>query len=365
MLNHIHPVSDRWTIFDITASIKTVTLSFTLFTVTKNPRQTSEHLSVTKLSESAMSADRPQPTTRRPLKREQGISPKSGHSKPKPSCPEPTTVGKFFTMIILHFSKRILFLDTMFKVGLYLVFVTVGSCLTDIVPVPRTYFADKSNFFNQTFVKWGWGWTLLLLMCFTILSSWVYTCGDKRAVWRHLARFLVSTAGWFVCVRLFVYVESITGFCTSNKHSDITSCRRAGYKWLGFDISGHSFLLIHCLLTISEEVKCFKGWEGIADLMKVEEESSPKIKPEQVDFLKLHYDVWTPVIKVFFVLLTVLSVLWEAMLIATVLYFHNMPQKLLGALTAVTVWFISYRVVFRASWWPSLPGQGKIYYYKS
>ena len=39
--------------------------------------------------------------------------------------------------------------------------------------VPKSYFSNKYNVFNQYFVKLGWGWTLWLLLAFVGLTRLV------------------------------------------------------------------------------------------------------------------------------------------------------------------------------------------------
>ena len=44
-----------------------------------------------------------------------------------------------------------------------------------------------------------------------------------------------------------------------------------------------------------------------------------------------------------FVVMTFLSLLSDVMLTCTILYFHTMPQKVVGGGIAITSWFITYR----------------------
>ena len=72
--------------------------------------------------------------------------------------------------------------------------------------------ANKHNVFNVFFVKWGWLWTLVLVVPFVVLTSYTYSCGTVELVRKHVIRVLViATAIWFLCVRTFNYIEHITG----------------------------------------------------------------------------------------------------------------------------------------------------------
>jgi len=91
---------------------------------------------------------------------------------------------------------------------------------------------------------------------------------------------------------------------------------------------------------------------------------------EDLDRIHLAYSWSLPYVRILLVALTLLTLLWELMLLATVLYFHNMPQKLTGAAFAAIGWFLAYRVWYLPSvtkftvWSPGLPGRGIIRYQK-
>lgn len=268
----------------------------------------------------------------------------------------------------MYVCKKILLMETVVKFWSYTCGITVLSLLTDIIPLPRSFMANKYNFLNVFFVKFGWGWTLVLVGVFIYFSSYTYCCGDRSAVKRHLSRLAVGTFWWFTLTNLFNYIEHASGFCSSEvaDHSSKRVCIDAGFAWLGFDISGHAFLLVHCLLTISEEVKVMKGWDRIAELIQTEEErepgTAPRVQDDKLQKLKQYYTQYTPYVKAMFIVLAVLTLIWELMLLGTTLYFHNMPQKLVGTLFAGFAWFMSYGVIYRSDSdiTPCLPGKGSV-----
>jgi len=108
------------------------------------------------------------------------------------------------------------------------------------------------------------------------VNSYTYCAGDKKSINRHLSRLAVATSWWFICVWLFDYIHSTVGYCAGSPHNITTSgrdaCETAGQRWLAFDVSGHAFLLIHCLLTISEEVHCISSWERIQEITTSEQQ---------------------------------------------------------------------------------------------
>lgn len=279
---------------------------------------------------------------------------------------EPTSVSQVLIMVGLHICRRVVLIQPSVKVPVYLGILLFGSVMCDFFPLPRTYLSRKDNVFNVYFVKFAWGWTLLTVGSFVAVSSWVYCCGDRALVKRHLSRLAVGTAAWFFTTNFFLVFESYTGYCSSDKHSARSSCLGNGHRWLGFDISGHAFLLIYCNLLIMEEAKSLCGWERIAEIIRnekyVDESPLKGISEERLVVLRHSYHKLTPFVRLLFLAMTLLSVLWDVMLVCTVLYFHTMVQKALGGVIAILEWFVTYRVFYQLSWSPGLPGQGLFKY---
>ncbi len=300
-------------------------------------------------------------------KREQSF-PKRQSTTDKLPVAEPTTIKKFMLIFLLHILRKILFVDTNVKLGIYACCVTIGSLFSDLLPIPKSYFSQKNNFLNVFFVKIGWGWTFSLVAVFIYFTGKTINCGKvKPVVQKHLSRLVFGTFWWYFCVNLFNYIENVTGMCTTDDASHYTKqrCLEGEGRWIGFDISGHTFLLIHCLLTISEEAKCAVGWERIANIIK-EEEDKPtgRLTEHQLTRLKIEYDKNTPIIRCLMFCLALLQIIWEVMLISTILYFHNMPQKLLAATFAAVGWLLSYNVWYKLDKIPVRVGKGDFRYGK-
>lgn len=206
----------------------------------------------------------------------------------------------------------------------------------------------------------------VLTQFFLMFFSNTYCCGDKRSVNRHLLRLGFGTAWWFLCVKLFDIIQGSFGICVSDYNLDYNECETSGNRWIPFDVSGHAFLLVHCLLIISEEVKCINGWERIDEIIR-KESTNPisRFSEDKLAQLKTLYEENTPRIRCMIVVLTLLSLIWEVMLLSTIVYFHNLAQKLVGACFAALGWFISYRFWYKwKSWTPGLAGQGDLKYLK-
>ena len=92
--------------------------------------------------------------------------------------------------------------------------------------------------------------------------------------------------------------------------------------------------------------------------------SLSKLSLEEFLHLRTWHTGYTPLVRLLFCLLSCLVVLWDAMLLATLLHFHITLEKVLATLIAVTLWFGLYRGLYTQPWSPiSLPGVGAPFKY--
>ncbi|KFQ48975.1 Fat storage-inducing transmembrane protein 2, partial [Nestor notabilis] len=184
------------------------------------------------------------------------------------------------------------------------------------------------------FVKVAWAWTFWLLLPFITVTTYQFAkskllYGRMKsilAVLRRLSTLLVGTAIWYICTRVFMYIENLTGACsTSGKVSEPRGI------WNGFDISGHCFLLSYCALMIMEEVAVLEG-------LSIDQNSRLRV-----------------VINALFVSLCFLTMIWVFMFLSTALYFHDFSQKLIGALIGLSAWYGTYRSWYLKPFSPGLP----------
>lgn len=115
-----------------------------------------------------------------------------------------------------------------------------------------------------------------------------------------------------------------------------------------------------------EEAKSLRGWERIGEMIRNEkfDDDSPlkDIPEERLVVLREEYGNLTPYIRALFVGMTLLSILWDVMLVCTVIYYHTMVQKVSGGIIAVLEWFVTYRVWYTLPLSPGLPGKGLVKY---
>ncbi|XP_063439303.1 acyl-coenzyme A diphosphatase FITM2-like [Mytilus trossulus] len=269
----------------------------------------------------------------------------------KKSLPPPTNISSFIVILILTLCKKVLLIDTAVKIGTYLLIVLIGSVIADFSVLPKFYLAEKHNILNRFFVRMGWGWTFILLSMFIFMTSYVYTLGNLKNVLKHLCRLAVATFWWYFITSAFRRVEEIVGVCSEPTKGSKMSCIKSGKLWLGFDISGHTFLLIHCLLTISEEVRCFKDWKKLGQILTEDNIVDKRnLKKSDVENSLEAYNLLSPYVKAIFTSLAICTVIFEFMLLITTVYrFHTLSQKVTAAFIAVGCWFISYRILVPSS----------------
>ncbi|RVE71156.1 hypothetical protein OJAV_G00071270 [Oryzias javanicus] len=224
---------------------------------------------------------------------------------------------------------------------MFVLITSVGSILKELELVPETYFSSSKNVFNVYFVKLSWGWTLLLLTPFLLLSHSSVSRGVSSLA-KRLLSLAVATAVWYVCTETFFYIEDATGSCfdsgapgpVKKDFSSKASCRRAGFHWDGFDISGHSFILAYSTLLIVEETA------PMALVRTARLSALPRT-----------------VLALLYVALNLIVVMWVWMFACTSVYFHDPSHKLLGTACGLLGWFLTYRVWYLTPCSPGLPPQ--------
>ncbi|XP_055913210.1 acyl-coenzyme A diphosphatase FITM2 [Eupeodes corollae] len=286
----------------------------------------------------------------------------------------PTTIKEIIVTTIMYVCKKTIFFDTNLKVALYLGSLFIISLIGDFIPYPKTYFSRSDNLFNIYFVKIGWGWTLLFSLPFLVMTSIVLCCGDrKKMLTNHLPRLVVATFFWFFWTKLFNVIETSYGRCTVRGFDSKSSCLRAGHLWNGFDISGHAFILIHSSLVLIEEARPIVKWESIKEHLRnelhnrsVAERSSTNplrnLSDEQVKMLNFLYERLTPAIRTLFIGIAALQLLWDVMLVGTMLYYHKMIEKVVSGIIAILTWYFTYRFWYPSSLLPDPAGSGCFFY---
>lgn len=305
----------------------------------------------------------------------QNESPESKGSKP---TPEASSVFEVLVLMIMHICKKILFFDTNLKIAVYLGALFLLSLMADSLTFPKSYFSRSDNMFNQYFVKIGWFWTLFLTVPYVLLTSYTTCCGKRRHIATgHLSRLAIATFFWYSWTMIFNVIETKYGRCNMKNIDNKVICLKNGGFWNGFDISGHCFILIYSSLIMIEEAKAINGWERIKDYIRDEKytrsinDKSVSINPlrkitnEELNILQKSYEKYTPYVRSFLIAITLLQILWDVMLVSTILYYHIMVEKFISGVIAILTWFLTYRIWYTIpNVLPNLPGDGSFKYNK-
>lgn len=237
--------------------------------------------------------------------------------------------------------RTVLTFNVVWKLLAYFVLVSVLSIAGSIQRPGASYFSDKRNIFNQWFVKLGWGWTMSGVIVLLVLAYHVQSLSNSstKNVMKAVARLVVLTLYWYISTHGFEWIEQYTGSCTKSSLVVKKSCVTEGHRWLGFDISGHCFLLTFALAIINEECHVLQ------DIPRMLDSIEGRVANTRKDHAEQPYHTYRTCLRIAMLLLLFLTFLWEFMLMVTALYFHTITQKLLGMLTAVLGWFMTYRVL--------------------
>ena len=228
------------------------------------------------------------------------------------------------------------------KVFVFMLVVVLGSLLCSLSLVPAsTFFSDKNNSLNVYLAKYCWGWTLLFLFPLVFLSSFMYTACDKLQMTRHLGRLLFCHVFWYLVTSAFDAINHRVGSCSADNSLEHSVCVRKGHIWISFDISGHVFLLVYCILVISEECALVRKdvWERYKDIL---ESKSCMLPVEKYKRLRSVQKFVTPVFALFEICSLVLIILWTTLVVASSLYFHHFLEKVVGCLCAYIFWRVTY-----------------------
>lgn len=196
------------------------------------------------------------------------------------------------------------------RVLAYCVLVTFCSLLS----LPEDYKVDKRNILNEWFVKIGWFWTNALIIPLLFLTIRV---DDRETVSLAIFRIVSSTVLWYTSINLFQYIDTNTGF----------------------DISGHTFLLMFSNLIITSEIKLSE---------QLNSKSNEKSKSNSSEILKFREQKAQSLFVIRIVLL-VLTALWDFMLLQTALYYHTILQKAIAGIWAIGSWYILHTFFYHKS----------------
>ena len=247
------------------------------------------------------------------------------------------------------------FLNPLFRVIVYIPLILFGSIWCWLAPPPPSYFSNKNNFINVYFAKLSFGWTATLVGIVILFSSYVYTNCNYKQILRHLCRVAVTAVAWISTTSIFDAIRSATGQCTDPEFQSISNCSKYGGNWTGFDASGHCFVMTYFSLLICEEIRILCNWKLLLDKLQASEEHTRNVLSKNNVMLA------TYILDLFAIIASMLLIIWDLVLLTTVVYHHTMYEKWTGGAVGIIMWFITYKYWYRFRISPTLPGSGPYY----
>lgn len=274
--------------------------------------------------------------------------------------------------IFTQLCKKIIFFKIEYRIRVYILCLLL-SIIFDVVSFPPTYFSSSKNPINLYFVKVAWAWNLALIVPFVVLTSYAISRGKITNIILHLLRIVIVTFFWWFWTNLFHNIDIGFGFCSDKSCNTQKECRLRGSKWYSVDISGHTFILIFGSLFLIEEAYSFINWPLLKYYIKREDDNSSEgelnssktfksLSENDTEMLKWCFKKFTPYINSLFIGITILQMLWDIMLIITILYYHISYEKIIGGGIAILSWYFIYRICDKyLKPISNLPGLGSFY----
>ena len=273
----------------------------------------------------------------------------------------PTVKPRFLAR---KFICNILHLPVSIKAQVLFAVALVGSLLCAVELNPDTHFSDKKNPLNVYMVKLSWGWTLVCVLPAVLFSSFLYSGLQWGVIVRHFGRIGVAHVIWMIVTSLCLFLDSITGACTSEDVLERSVCLKRGHRWEGFDISGHMFLLTYCIYVITEECANIQLelWYEYNSGMVLEHHVVSKLSEKKQSTLVHLHKIASWVVEPLELLATTEVMLWTLMTAATAFYFHSFLEKLLGFAFGILAWFLTYKCLYgKWSYVPCRPDEGLLH----
>ncbi|XP_062518624.1 acyl-coenzyme A diphosphatase FITM2-like [Corticium candelabrum] len=275
------------------------------------------------MGESETHGDRRRETKEKKRKKKKRNEKSKQHADHNPSSTDhfPSSTDKLMELLKM---KEPIFLFAI--VIFFSLFRSLGVNIIDAVSSPEVseFLGNKKNILNRIIVTGGWAWTL----AFVSINAFVMVILSRQGRWRQLVdafvRLFVATAVWWILTSLFEYIEFLTGSCSDESVGEVIACKRGGLQWIGFDISGHTFLLMFCVLVVRmEQLNHFHS-------------------------LSLGCQLWQVfLVSIMSYLSFVLLVVYTFMLVVTSSYFHVFWHKAFGAMFAWLGWLFVYLLANR------------------
>ncbi|CAJ0593574.1 unnamed protein product [Cylicocyclus nassatus] len=260
--------------------------------------------------------------------------PSSTTATPQRRPLNPENVPNVFLGVAIQIARKFLFIDPRRKALACLAFVSLLSMIGSFITLDDSYYlVQKHSILNQYGVKLGWMWTCFAVGPFIWFASRAHHRDKDKSV-IDILRLAVATGVWYISVGLFHRITEWTSRCDLSVRYSRMLCKEKGGVWIpGFDVSGHCFLLIYSMLVMAEEANAFREWHQVAHR---DDDAGRSALP-------------TPLIQTITVLFCFMHSLVDFPLNIVCLHRRVVYVNMLSTVNAVFVYFVTCRLVARAS----------------
>lgn len=253
--------------------------------------------------------------------------------------------------------KLVIFANIDAKAAIYLPLTVFLSLVTDMYPLPDTYFNYKDNILNRGFMKINHIWCALVLLPFAIIISYVYSRGNIFAVIVNTLRTIIAISACQIIRRLLFGMESWYDHCDRNASfiKSENECTLKGYNWTTFQLSGHTYYLFYYSLVSMEEARLYTIWlcshkiiSEMENLEKSSDDTEMYSDFSNDEFMRMKKIIisYNNFLKLWIIFIGVYVVIADFCTITTLIYFHEIDEKLCGSILAIATWYLVYKLFF-------------------
>ena len=261
--------------------------------------------------------------------------------------------GERTTSLYKALTNTILYFPATTKAIILVILIFICSIVPSSIKPQSEFFEDTDNILNKYYVKWLWGWTLICIVPVVFITSILYTGLNFMGVVCHFGRVATGHVIWYVMTSLFIWFRKVAGVCSNDEIFNYSQCVNQGNIWDGIDISGHVFLIVYCVLVITEEYKAVQSntWDSYGNFFNSEQHYVSKLPDWKRRLLPWIHSNTGIVVKRLEMVAVLEMILDVVMVTVTSLYYHTFFEKISGLLIALTCWYLTYYLIYGSYKW--------------
>ncbi|XP_065212155.1 acyl-coenzyme A diphosphatase FITM2-like [Planococcus citri] len=245
------------------------------------------------------------------------------------------------------------------KATVYVPVTIVLSLLCEFYPLPDSYLNYKDNVLNRGFMKPNYIYSSLVLLPFAVIISYTYSKGNVMSVFKNVTRTTLVILACQVIRRVQLLYDLEDNYDHCSRYGSVYKteqiCTSRGYEWITFQLSGHTFYMFYYSLATMEEMRLYRIWQMYVDgIHQVERLKKPLASVTvfryftEAEYSKIKGMVssWNNVVRFWMVIAGIYIILLDFCTLTTMVYFHQIEEKVIGSLLAIGLWYILYKFLF-------------------